>query len=115
MFSFYKSRFKQRANRIALYYISFLEISVLLVLGMFFAAFFSQMNVDALSSEGTWTLFVIAAVIIGFKNWMKYNGKKRMIIKAKSQKINSSRTYIMLLWMLPLACIALTFILYNAV
>ena len=115
MFSFYKVRFKHSAKKIALYYISLLEINVLLVLGMFFAAFTSQMNVDALNSESAWILFVIAALIICFKNWMKYNGKKRLIINAKSQKINKSPKYIALLWILPLACLALSFILFTAV
>ena len=113
--SYYKPKYKKKANKIALYYISFLEVTLLLVFGIFFAAFFSQMNVDAINTESAWILFIIAAIFICFKNWMKYNGKKRMIMNAKSRKPKSNTNYIMMLWLLPVACLALSFILYKAV
>jgi len=115
MFSYYKTAYKQKANTIALYYISFLEITIILVLGVFFAAFFSQMKVDAMNSLNAWTLFILAAIVICFKNWIKYSGKKRKVMNAKMIKKTSKQNNIFLLWLLPIACIALSIVLLKAV
>ena len=49
MFSFYKKRYKQKANSIALGYVSILQISLIFLFGVFFAKFFSQMHMDTMS------------------------------------------------------------------
>ena len=115
MFSYYKTAYKQKANTIALYYISFLEITLVLVLGIFFAAFFSQMKVDAINSQSAWTLFIMTSIIICFKNWIKYSGKKRKVMNAKMTKKAFKHNNIFLLWLLPIACIALSIVLLKAV
>lgn len=113
VFSFYKSRYKRKANTIAIFYISLLQISVLLVLGVFFATFFSQLNVETIPSGSAWTLFVMASIVIYFKNWLKYSGKSRKVMNAKMTKNKLKHHNIVLLWVLPLACISLALILFQ--
>ena len=115
IFNFYKPRFKRKANAIAVFYMSLLQASVLLVLGVFFAAFFRQMKVDTMSSSKAWTLFIIVVILIYFKNWMSFSGKKRLVLKAKQTKRKSQEHNIWVLWLLPPACIALAILLLTKV
>ncbi|QFZ54702.1 hypothetical protein FEZ18_07795 [Oceanihabitans sp. IOP_32] len=115
VFSFYKKRYKQKANTMALVYVSMLQISLLLLLGCFSAAFFSQMHADTMSSTSAWTLFAIASIGIHFKNWIQYTGKKRMMINAKMVKKKKPQTNIGLLWALPIIALALAFVMLQAI
>ncbi|WP_298238703.1 hypothetical protein [uncultured Algibacter sp.] len=115
VFSFYKNNHKQKANSIAIVYISFLQGTLLLLLGVFFAGFFRQMNMVTMSSTKAWGLFVLAMVFIYFKNWMQYTGKRRMMINTKMIKKKSKTHNIYLLWLLPFAVLGLTYIVYQAV
>jgi len=115
VFKFYKPRFKRKANTIAVFYISLLQASIILLLGVFFAAFFAQMHVETMSSSKAWTLFGMAGAFIYFKNWMSYSGKKRNILNAKNTKRKSQQHSIWILWLLPIGCIALTVLLYKMV
>jgi len=111
IFNHYKKRLKQKANRLAVFYITFFQASIILVLGTFIAAFSSQMYVNTMSSTNAWILFTISILFIYLKNWVQYSGKKRNVLKAKMNKKN---TYsIWLLWLLPFGCIFLSFILLN--
>jgi len=114
IYNYYKKSYKKLASRIAVIYINILQVSVLLLFGMFFSVFFEQMNVDFMSSEKAWILFVIAAIIICFKNWIQYSGKKRKVMNAKISSKKSKSYPILLLWALPVICIALTVILSKA-
>lgn len=115
IFSYYKPKLKQKANRLAVLYISILQIAFVLLLGVFFAKFFKQMNMVTMSSSKAWTLFTLIAVFIYFKNWMQYTGKRRMMINAKMNKKTSKSTYnIYLLWVLPMAVLGLAYILLQA-
>jgi len=114
VFSYYKKRYKKNATKIALVYINMLHVLVLLVLGVFFSVFFRQMNTHVMSSEKAWILFVIAAIIICFKNWIQYSGKKRKVMNAKISSRKSKHYSIWLLWALPLMCLALSIILSKA-
>ena len=113
VFNHYKPRFKRKANTIAVFYMSLLQCSLLLLLGVFFSEFFNQMKVNTMSSSNAWTLFVIASVIIYFKNWMVYSGKRRLVLNAKSNKKKYSSYNVWVLWMLPLGCIAISILLLN--
>ncbi len=113
VFKYYKTRFKRKANTIAVFYISVLQSSILLLLGVFFAEFFKQMRVETMSSTKAWTLFFIASIIIYFKNWMSYSGKKRKVLNAKQTKRKSLQYSIWVLWLLPLGCIVLSIILLR--
>ena len=115
IFSYYKSTLKQKANSIAVIYITILQISILLLLGVFFAGFFRQMNMVTMSASKAWTLFVLIAIFVYFKNWMQYTGKRRMMINAKMNKKKSKNTYnIYLLWLLPIAILGLTYVVFQA-
>tara|TARA_R110002072_G_scaffold60994_1_gene154181 strand:+ start:149 stop:529 length:381 start_codon:yes stop_codon:yes gene_type:complete len=115
IFSYYKPKLKQKANTIAVAYIAFLQVSLLLLLGVFFAGFFRQMNMVTISSSKVWTLFTLIAIFIYFKNWMQYTGKRRMMINAKMNKKKSKSTYnIYLLWLLPVAVLGLTYVVFQA-
>ena len=114
IFSFYKKRYKQKANTIALVYSSLLQIALAFLLGCFFAAFFSQMHVDSMSSQKAWTLFVMTAIGIHFKNWIKYSGKTRKILNAKWNKRKAPQQSIALLWCLPFAAIGLALIMLKS-
>lgn len=113
IFTAFKPRFKQKANTIALFYISALQIALLFVIGVFFATFLSKMHANTISVSNAWTLFIIFAVIIHFKNWMKYNGKSRKVLNAKFNKSKSSYSLSILL-LLPIICFVLGFILLKS-
>jgi hypothetical protein len=114
-FQYYKPKLKQRATSIAVVYVTLLQWSILLLLGVFFAGFFRQMNMVTMSASKAWTLFVLIAVFIYFKNWMQYTGKRRMMINAKMNKKKSKSTYnVYLLWLFPIAILGLTYVVFQA-
>ncbi|MDP5157462.1 MAG: hypothetical protein NWQ07_02645 [Flaviramulus sp.] len=115
IFVYYKPRWKQKANGVALIYITILQVSMILLLGVFFSEFFEQMNMDTISSSKGWVLFALVAIFCYFKNWMYYTGKRRMIIQAKMNKTKSNSTYnIYLLWLLLIAILGLTLVIVQA-
>ena len=115
IFSYYKSKYKQKANRIAVFYVTLLQSTLLLLLGVFFAEFFNQMNMETMSSSNAWTLYVLIVVFIQFKNWLQYTGKRRMMINAKMLRKKADTHNIYLLWSIPFVLIALTLIIYQAI
>ena len=115
VFKHYKEAQNKKANKIASVYISVLQSALLLLLGVFFAGFFNQMNVNTFSEDKAIILFVLACVFIFFKNWMQYAGRKRKVLNAKMLKSKSLGYNIGLLWLLPLVCLGLSFIIYQAV
>jgi len=114
-FQYYKIKSRKKANSIATFYVSFLQCSLLLLLGVFFAGFFRQMHVNTMSSSKAWVLFVIIAVVIFFKNWMQYSGRKRNVLNAKMLKRKKQTYNIWVLWLLPFFVLGLVFILFQAI
>lgn len=114
VFNHYKVKFKQKANTIAIGYTSILQISLLFLLGAFFTVFSLQMNLSTMSKEKTWSLFILIAIGVHFKNWLKYNGKGRKVLNAKMNKKKSPSHNIRLLFVLPVASIALGLIILQA-
>ncbi|WP_179352862.1 hypothetical protein [Winogradskyella vidalii] len=112
LFNHYKKAFGRKSINIALLYISVLEISIVFVLAAFFMAFAKQMKMQMMSSTKFWVLFTLVALFIVSKNWMRYNGKKRTILNAKSKP---NETSIYLLWLIPIGCFAMAFILLQVV
>ena len=106
----YKKRLGKKALSLAMLYINLLELSILLALSSFSLAFASQMKMAVMSSTKFWVLFSLIGLFIIFKNWMRYNGKKRNILNAK---VKPKHTSIYLLWLLPLGCFAIAFILFQ--
>lgn len=115
VFKHYKNAKNKNANQIATVYISVLQSSILLVLGVFFAGFSKQMHLDAISQDKAIILFVLATIFIFFKNWIQYAGQKRKVLNAKMLRKKSANHSLLMLWLLPVACIVLSVIIYQAV
>lgn len=108
-FNYYKiGTYKKRANTIAICYITLVQASLLLVLGVFFAEFFRQMNVATMSTTKAWVLFAIVSLVLYFKNWIQYSGKKRKIMNANQKK--KTNHSIFTLWLIPVVAVFLTII-----
>lgn len=112
IFNYYKKTLGKKSLGLALLYINFLELSFILALGTFFLAFANQMKMLVMSSTKFWVLFALVATFIVFKNWMRYNGKKRTILNAK---LKGQTTSIYLLWILPFGSLILAIILLQVV
>jgi hypothetical protein len=114
IFSFFKPKYKQKSNSIAMIYLSVLQCALLLLLGVFFAKFFNQMNMNTMSKEKAWTLFILISGFIFFKNWLQYTGKRRMMINAKMNKRTNQQYNIWLLLLLPIIILGLSVVLFQA-
>jgi len=112
-FQHYKPKHKQKANTIALYYISTLQCALLLLSGFFLAFFLKQMHTTSMTAEKAWLLFIIGCVILVFKNWVQYSGKKRKIMNAKNLKHKEQQYSLWLLWALLCGTMALSVILLQ--
>jgi hypothetical protein len=115
IFNRFKGRYKQKANTIALYYTSGLQIALLFLGGVFFIKFLEQMKVVVMSSSNTGLLFVMTAVVLHFKNWVSYSGRKRRVLNAKLSKKKDLGYSMLILVALPVAIIALSILFYKAV
>jgi hypothetical protein len=112
IFNYYKKAFGKKSLSLALLYVNFLELSIILALGAFFMAFANQMKMLLMSSTKFWVIFSLVTAFVISKNWMRYNGKKRTILNAK---LKGQTTSIYLLWILPFGCLILAFILLQVV
>lgn len=100
-----KGTYKKKANNISILYITIVQASLLLVLGVFFAEFFNKMNVETMSSTKAWALFLIVSLVLYFKNWIQYSGKKRKILNANQKKKADYNIYT--LWLIPVVALFL--------
>ncbi len=114
VFSRFKGRFKQKANTIALYYISVVEIALLLLIGVFFNKFLDQMKVVFMTGADAWLLFIMTAVFIHFKNWVSYSGRKRRVLNAKLSSKKGLEYSSFLLIVLPIGIIGLSLLMLKA-
>ncbi|MGB1308265.1 MAG: hypothetical protein ACPG6B_05100, partial [Oceanihabitans sp.] len=105
----------KKANQLATTYVSVLQCALVLLLGVFFAGFFNQMNMTTMSQDKAIVLFVLTCIFIFFKNWMQYAGRKRKVLNAKMLKKKTTNYSILMLWLLPIACLGLAAIIYQAV
>jgi len=115
VFKHYKDAKSKKANQLATVYISVLQCALLLLFGVFFAGFFKQMNMTTMSQDKAIVLFVLACIFIFFKNWMQYAGRKRKVLNAKMLNKKSAGYSIFMLWLLPVACVGLAVVIYQAV
>lgn len=111
----FKNKKIKKAIKIATIYVSILQCSLLLLLGVFFAGFFKQMNVQTMSSSKAWTLFTIVVIGVFFKNWMQYSGKKRNLLNAKRLQQKKQTYSIWMLFVLPFIVLGLTYIVFHAI
>ena len=115
VFKYFKDKNNTKANRIALIYISLLQCSLLLLLVIFSAGFVRQMNMNTITEDKVIILFCLACLFIVFKNWIQYSGKKRKVLNAKMLKSRTGQYNIWSLWLLPLASLGLSWIIYQAI
>lgn len=113
-FQLLKPRFKRKANTLAILYISILQTLIALIFGIFFYAFFKNMNSGFLSDEKAWFLFILVAIVLFFKNWIQYSGKKRKVLNSKLQRTEDKTYSVWGLVLFPLGCLILLFILNKA-
>ena len=100
-----KAPLKQKAQRFALIYITFLQASLLLLVGILLAQFCKQMHIRVMASSSAWLLFCLVVFILYITNWLRYNGKKRLKLNLNiSSKLNHS------IWILLLLPIGITFL-----
>lgn len=113
-FNHYKNgMYRKKANSIAIVYITIVQASGLLLLGVFFAKFFRQMHVATMSSAKAWVLFCLVVLILYFKNWIQYSGKKRKIMNANQKK---KSTYgVFTLWLIPSVALFLAILFLKVV
>jgi hypothetical protein len=109
-FNRFKARFRQQANTIALFYVSIVEIAIILLLGIFFIKFLDQMKVIIMNGTNAWLLFIISALFIHFKNWLSYSGRKRRILNAKLSNKKDLEYSLFVLISLPLGLLGLSLI-----
>ncbi len=108
-FNYYKDGpYKKKATTISIYYITLVQASLLLVLGVFFAEFFHQMHVATMTATKAWILFIIVSLVLYFKNWIQYSGKKRKIMNANQKK--KTNYGIITLWLIPVVSVFLAII-----
>ena len=115
VFNRFKGRYKQKANSIALFYTSVLQVALLFLGGVFFIKFLEQMKVVVMSSTNTWVLFIMTALFIHFKNWVNYSGRKRRVLNAKLSSKKDLGYSLFILMALPIAIIALSVLFYKTV
>lgn len=113
VFNYYKSRKNKKAITISLLYITLVHVSMLFVLGVFFSEFLKQMKITAFSDINAYVLLAIVTIIMWFKNWIQYSGRKLTIRKAKKNNSKSVERSIYVLWLVPIALLGLSFILLN--
>jgi hypothetical protein len=115
VFQHYKPTKKQKANTIALFYISTLQCSLILLSGIILTLFLNEMNTVTMSSNKAWALFVMVSIFVSFKNWIQYTGKKRRILNANRHSKHQPQHYnIWVLWSLLIGSIILSIILLQA-
>ena len=112
-FNRFKARFRQKANTIALFYVSIVEIAIILLLGIFFIKFLDQMKVIIMNGTNGWLLFMILALFIHFKNWLSYSGRKRRILNAKLSIKQDLEYSLFVLISLPLGLLGLSLIMLE--
>ncbi|MFD2543139.1 hypothetical protein ACFSSB_12475 [Lacinutrix gracilariae] len=115
VFKHYKDAKNKKANQLATVYVSVLQCALLLLLGVFFAGFFKQMNMTTMSQDKAIVIFILVSIFIFFKNWMQYAGQKRKVLNAKMLRKKTATYSIFMLWLLPVASIVLAIIIYQAV
>ena len=86
----YKPKYKQRANSFALWFVSALQIGLLLLFGYFLFLFIKETRTIYLSADKAWLFFILTCLFIIIRNWLRYGGRQLKIRRAKSSATVSS-------------------------
>jgi len=108
----FKDRFRKASVKLSYWYICLLELSFYGMLVSFFAAFSSQMHINTIDGNKTAILLVLGSLFVCFKNWMRYNGKRRHVLNASIKK-KSVKALVLIV--LPFVFLMLTFLFYQAI
>ena len=111
-FNLLKPKLKRKAIPFSLIYISIVEFIFYGLLVIFFMAFANQMHLINIAPVKLLGFGLVMAFVVYFKNWMRYSGKRRNVLNAKSSKRHIPT------WKLitfPLICLFLSVILYQAI
>lgn len=114
-FEAFKPRYKRSANNLAILYISILQTLIFFIIGVFFEVFIENLNISPLSADKIWAFLILGTVIIFFKNWIQYSGKKRKVLNSKITRTQEKKTSHLGLLLFPLGCLVLLIILTQAV
>lgn len=109
-----KTKYKTKATRLSTIYLTIVQCSFLLFLGVFFSEFLTQMRVNTMSSTKAWSLFIIISIILYFQNWIQYSGKKRRVKNAKVVQNKLGQYSIGTLILLPIGSLFLSILLLKA-
>lgn len=84
-YNLFKKGFGKKASKLALYYFTFLEFSLLFLIFSFFTAFATQFHILTMSSSKAITVGILGLIFLLFKNWMGFTGKKRLVLNSKNK------------------------------
>ena len=82
----FRNKSKTFRNNFAFYYMLLFQILFLLLLGLFFNAFGRQLNINTLSNNQYIFIATSSFVIVLYRSWMVYTGKRRLLILSKTKQ-----------------------------
>jgi hypothetical protein len=107
-----KSKFGKKALALSFYYICIVELSFYTLLIVFFTAFATQLNMIPMQVSTAIVLLFLVTLFVFLKNYIRYNGKRRNVLNAKS------KTYKLQFWKLilaPVVCLVLAIVFFQAI
>ena len=113
VFRYYKKRKLKNAAKIALLYVTWVQGLSLLLMAVVLSKFLRSMYIDVLTGTEAWLLFAVILVMLFFRNWMVYTGRKQKVLVAKSLKSAGNERNIVTLWLIPIMGTLLFIILWN--
>ena len=109
----YKSRFKSKAQNVALFYISLLQLSIITAIFTFTVLFLDQMNQIIASKSDLWNLLGVFSIVLTFRNWFYYTGKKGILIRSKIKNTKLKESSVWTLWLMPIILLILAVLIYT--
>lgn len=82
----FKNQSKTFRNNFAFYYMLLFQLLFLLLLGLFFNAFSRQLNINTLSNNQYIFIATSSFIIVLYRSWMVYTGKRRLLILFKTKQ-----------------------------
>lgn len=112
-FKFYKQKSNTAsARRIAVYYITFVQLTLGLLLAIFLYVMAQRLNAGSIPLLNAIFIFTLVGFILYVKNSIQYNGKKQRILNAKLTKVPYFSIYT--LWIIPIASMLLALLFMQA-
>jgi magnesium-transporting ATPase (P-type) len=82
----FRNKSKTFRNNFAFYYMLLFQLLLLLLLGLFFNAFSRQLNINTLSNNQYVFITISCLIIVLYRSWMVYTGKRRLLILSKTKQ-----------------------------